>query len=244
MTRSHDKAAQRSLLLIADIGGYTTYMRTHRMSLAHAEVNTSRLLERVIDAAPEFDLIEVEGDAAFLSRPADTLSDDAVVAATFGVAAAMHRAFHVERRYVARNLCPCKGCTEVDQLRLKFVAHIGEVATQTIRQQRKLVGIDVILVHRMLKNAVGIPEYVLLSEDLHRLRDATLAVPEQEVVQDLEGIGPTRAYAVDVADLADPERQPIPDPTMLARLGRTLGVAGAGMPYLLGLRRRRATSAR
>ena len=28
----------RSLLLIADIGGYTDYMRSHRMSLAHAEV--------------------------------------------------------------------------------------------------------------------------------------------------------------------------------------------------------------
>ena len=32
---------ERSLLLIADIGGYTEYMRTHRMSLAHAEVNTA-----------------------------------------------------------------------------------------------------------------------------------------------------------------------------------------------------------
>ena len=64
---------ERSLLMIADIGGYTTYMRTHRMSLAHAEVNTTRLLEKVIDAAPEFELIEVEGDAAFLSRPADGL---------------------------------------------------------------------------------------------------------------------------------------------------------------------------
>jgi hypothetical protein len=45
-------ASERSLLLIADISGYTKYMRTHRMSLAHAEVNTGRLLEAVIDAAP------------------------------------------------------------------------------------------------------------------------------------------------------------------------------------------------
>jgi hypothetical protein len=27
----------RAVLLIADIGGYTEYMSTHRMSLAHAE---------------------------------------------------------------------------------------------------------------------------------------------------------------------------------------------------------------
>ena len=61
-------ASERALLLIADIGGYTEYMRTHRMSLAHAEVNTARLLEAIIDAAGDFELIEIEGDAAFLSR--------------------------------------------------------------------------------------------------------------------------------------------------------------------------------
>src|SRR5437764_119713 len=63
--------SERALLLIADIGGYTDYMRAHRMSLAHAEVNTARLLEAVIDAAGDFELIEIEGDAAFLSRQAD-----------------------------------------------------------------------------------------------------------------------------------------------------------------------------
>jgi Protein of unknown function (DUF2652) len=246
MASPNHAPTHRSLLLIADIGGYTDYMRTHRMSLAHAEVNTSRLLERVVDAAPGFELVEIEGDAAFLSRSVDTVSEAAAVSATFEVAAAMHRAFHAERRYVARNLCPCKGCAEVENLRLKFVAHIGDVATQTIRQQRKLVGIDVILVHRMLKNPVQIPEYVLLSDDLHRLRDQAAPVPELEVLQDLEGIGPSRGYAVDLMDL---DGLPHPDaagatspvePSFRARVGRTLSVAGAGMPYMLGLRRTRA----
>jgi len=69
--------SERTLLLIADIGGYTEYMRTHRMSLAHAEVNTARLLEAVIDAAGDFDLIEIEDDAAFLSRQVDAPDGDA-----------------------------------------------------------------------------------------------------------------------------------------------------------------------
>src|ERR1700712_3546027 len=145
----------RSLLLIADIGGYTEYMRFHRMSLAHAEVNTGRLLEKVIDAVPGFELIEIEGDAAFLALEADSLDSEATVALTLDAAMAMHRAFHIERQYVATNL------------KLKFVAHIGEVATQTIRERRKLVGIDVILVHRMLKNPVKVPEYLLLSQELY-----------------------------------------------------------------------------
>ena len=61
----------RAALLIADIGGYTAYMSSHRMTLAHAEVNTARMLDRMIGAAPGFDLVEIEGDAAFLSRKVD-----------------------------------------------------------------------------------------------------------------------------------------------------------------------------
>jgi hypothetical protein len=231
----------RALLVIADIGGYTDYMRTHRMSLAHAQVNTARLLEKVVDAAPDFDLIEIEGDAAFLSRRADNLDGDATVAATTHAAVSMHRAFHLERQYVATNLCPCDGCAQADNLKLKFVAHIGEVATQTIRQRRKLVGIDVIFVHRLLKNPVQVPEYVLLSEELYRTGDAALPDAVHEVSQDLEGIGPVRAYFVDVEDL-ESSLPPLPDPSWPGRLGRTVAVAGRGLPYMLGLRRLRRTA--
>jgi hypothetical protein len=230
--------SERALLLIADIGGYTDYMRAHRMSLAHAEVNTARLLEAVIDAAGDFDLIEIEGDAAFLSRPAEALDGDAAVAAMTQAVVGMHRAFHRERHYVASVLCPCDGCVQADNLKLKFVAHIGEVATQTIRDRRKLVGIDVILVHRLLKNPVQTPEYLLFSEELYQAGGAALTDPVQEVAHDLEGIGPVRTYVVDIADVAG-ELPEVPELSLVARLGRTLDVAGRGMPYMVGLRRRR-----
>ena len=230
-------ASERALLLIADIGGYTEYMRTHRMSLAHAEVNTARLLEAVIDAAGDFELIEIEGDAAFLSRRADALDDDATAVAMTRAVAAMHHAFHRERRYVASNLCPCDACEQADNLKLKFVAHVGEVATQTIRDRRKLVGIDVILVHRLLKNPVEAPEYVLFSEDLYRT-GRTAFDPVQELPQDLEGIGPVLTYVADIEGVAG-SLPPLPDPGWLERLGRTVDVAGRGLPYMLGLRRSR-----
>jgi Protein of unknown function (DUF2652) len=229
---------ERTVLLIADIGGYTDYMRSHRMSLAHAEVNTARLLETVIDAARDFDLIEIEGDAAFLARHADTLDRPGVVSATTQAVIDMHRAFHLERRHVATNLCPCDGCVQANNLKLKFVAHIGEVATQTIRQRRKLVGIDVIHVHRLLKNPVQLPEYVLFSEELYRTAEPALPDPVHEVSQDLEGIGSVRAYFVDIGNLTG-SLPPLPDPTWAGRVGRTLDVAARGLPYMLGLRHRR-----
>ncbi len=115
------------------------------------------------------------------------------------------------------------------------------MATQTIRQRRKLVGIDVILVHRLLKNPVKVPEYLLLSEDLYHTVNTPMPSPAYEVSQDLEGIGPVRAYFVDAADFPV-SLPPLLDSSLLGRIGRTMAVAGSGMPYMLGLRQRRRTA--
>ena len=37
----------RALLVIADVGGYTRFMRLHRISIAHAQENVARLLSQV-----------------------------------------------------------------------------------------------------------------------------------------------------------------------------------------------------
>ena len=226
---------QRALLLIADIGGYTEYMQSHRTLLGHAEAATRRMLEKVVDAAPGFDLIEIEGDAAFLSREAGTLDGSARLAAVTRAAVAMHRAFHAERRLVELNLCPCASCTQTSGLKLKFVAHVGEVATQKIKRRRKLVGMDVIFVHRLLKNPVPVPEYVLVSEDLYQ--SDGMSAPDHlvhEISQDLEGIGPVRTYFVEVQDLAG-QLDPPPDPSWLRRSGETFAILGRGLRYRIPL---------
>jgi hypothetical protein len=216
----------RALLLIADIGGYTRYMSLHRMSLAHAQANVARLLEAVIDAAPGLELIDVEGDAVFFSRPADGEVAQAATAA----AVAMHRAFHREQRLVASNLCPCEGCSRAGELTLKFVAHVGEVVAQTVRRRKTLVGPDVILVHRLLKNPVPVPEYVLFSEALDPGPNAT------PLEHELDGLGTVRAYFVDLGDVAEPAPS-APEVSWPKRIGETLRVLGRGTPYLLGLKR-------
>ena len=202
---------RRALLLIADIGGYTEYMQSHRTILGHAEAATRRLLEKVVDAARDFDLIEIEGDAAFLSREADSLDGGAMLASITGSVVAMHRAFHVERRLVELNLCPCESCTQTSELKLKFVAHVGEVAIQKIKRRRKLVGLAVIFVHRLLKNPVPVPEYVLLSEDLYQSGDVSARRPDARDLAGPRGNRPVRTYFVKVGDLAGP-LAPVPDP--------------------------------
>jgi len=233
-------ATQRALLLMADIGGYTEYMQFHRSILGHAEAATSRMLDKVVDAARGFDLIEIEGDAAFLSREIDGTDGPTTLATVTQVAVAMHRAFHEQRRLIELNMCPCGSCTQTSALKLKFVAHVGEVATQTIKRRRKLVGMDVIYVHRLLKNPVEVPEYVLVSEDLYRNGGAAPSEPAMhEIGLDLEGIGPVRTYFMDVEHIAAP-LAPLPDPSWPRRVGGTVGMVGRGLPYIL--RRRRAAA--
>ena len=106
----------------------------------------------------------------------------------------------------------------------------------------KLIGMDVIFVHRVLKNRVQVPEYVLLSEDLYRSGGTSPPDhPMHEISQDLEGIGPLRTYFVEVEDLAGP-LAPVPDPSWLRRFGGTVGILGRGMGCMLRRRRPRCSA--
>lgn len=230
---------RREVMLIADIGGYTDYMQFHRSILGHAEAATTRMLDKVVDRARGFDLIGIEGDAAFLSRDADSLNGPQALNVVLDAVVALHSAFHEERRLIQLNMCPCGSCKKTNDLKLKFVAHVGEVATQTIRHRKSIVGLDVIHVHRLLKNPVEVPEYLLVSDELYR--DGGVAAAElgmQEIPLELEGIGPVRSHFVDVSGLA----APLPDPSWPQRIGATFAMVGRGLPYAIGVQRRRALS--
>jgi hypothetical protein len=232
-------STRRAVLLIADIGGYTDYMAFHRSVLGHAEAATACMLNKVVAAARGFDLIEIEGDAAFLSRDVDHMGGDSLDVLVRTVVT-LHAAFHAERRRVQLNMCPCGSCKKTSDLKLKFVAHVGEVATQTIRHRKKLVGVDVIHVHRLLKNSVDVPEYLLVSDEL--LHEGGAALPDlemREVSLDLEGIGQVRSHYADLGDMA----APVPDPTWPQRIGGTFAMVGRGVPYVLRRRRPAASAA-
>lgn len=228
-----------ALLVIADIGGYTAFMKAHKTSLAHAQDVVARLLEAVIDAAPNLTLLEIEGDAAFFYAWPPEGQDAASARMVADQVVAMHRAFHTVRQDIATlNVCPCEGCRGSRKLNVKFVAHLGEVAIQRVKRISKLAGLDVILVHRMLKNTVPLPEYMLLSERLFRLSDEKIRSRTQALAQDFEGLGPVQTYFVDIKDVAA-ELPPRPKITWLAQQRETWGVIIRTLPYRIGLKKPR-----
>src|SRR5205814_10537963 len=119
-------------------------------------------------------------------------------------AVAMHRAFHAQQEHlIARNMCGCDGCSQAGKLKVKFVAHVGEVGSQAIGRRKQLVGVDVIVVHRMLKNSVPVPEYLLVSEPLYERGDPTITERANAIEEEFEGLGETRVYFVDMGEIAD-----------------------------------------
>ncbi len=228
-------AVERGLLLIADIAGYTRFMEFHRTDLAHAQDIVARLLEAMVDAATALRLVEVEGDAAFLYRPLRNGAGDALGEAVVRHARAMHRAFHARQQAMAcLNTCPCQGCSQTQHLKVKFVAHVGDVAPQRVKRLTRLAGFDVIVVHRMLKNAVPISEYLLLSEPLFSACGEPIRRDARPLEQELESVG--RAHYIDLTTAVEPlpARPPI---TPSAQRRETWGVLVRTLPYVLGLRK-------
>jgi Protein of unknown function (DUF2652) len=224
-----------ALLVIADIGGYTRFMSLHRTSLAHAQENTLRLLDAIIDAAPDLELSGLEGDAAFLY--ATDPSAEEITRSLAGLATAMHRAFHDEQAHMeSLRVCWCDGCVQTGRLTVKVVAHYGEVVLSATRGHATLAGIDVIFVHRMLKNSVPIHEYVLMSEAVRERCEPQIAELATPIDEELEGLGAERLCYVDMAELAEPAGEPEP----VSRLERAVfhaGLTSRTLPYLVGLKR-------
>lgn len=222
----------RALLLLADIAGYTEFMRLHRLNLAHSQEITRRLLESMLDAVPAMRLVEVEGDALFLSAPQEP-GGTAGSSEWLPGALAMYRAFHARQRWmVAHNLCVCDACRQIGRLNVKFVAHLGEVMRQRIRETEKLVGVDVIAVHRMLKNDVPAAEYVLMSEPLYESLEPELRQRAIRVEQELEGLGTMPLYFVELGDLPI-ELPEAPQPGLPARIRETVGLGLRAFPRVL-----------
>lgn len=224
-------AIRRAVLLIADIGGYTRYMQWNRMHLAHAQRTVAELLEAVIDAAKGFKLAKLEGDAAFFWAPegdARTLVCERL--------SRMRRSFLASRARIQQDhACNCESCAQIGELSLKFVAHEGEVAEQRVKRHVELAGVDVILVHRMLKNDVPVNEYVLMTDVVAGCLDEHVRSMATPLIHDFEGLGETATHYLDLADEAvlptPPER------SWLGRVWAKLKFELSALPFLLGFRR-------
>ena len=153
-------------LVIADIAGYSAYLAG--VELDHAQDILADLIDTVVGALrPSFKLAKLEGDAAFVWVPTETVDGPGLQDIIEGCYFAFQRRIRDIRR---ASTCECNACSSIPGLDLKFVAHHGPVARQRMAGREELIGSDVVLVHRLLKNRVGeelgVPAYALYTDTL------------------------------------------------------------------------------
>jgi hypothetical protein len=174
-------------LLLADISGYTAFLSSvadaHRDdafaggTIPDAYALVSSLLDGIIEGVvPPFALAKLEGDAvfAFAVSAAGMPQGSRVLDCIEGCYAAFRTRLEGARSIWS---CRCTACARVESLDLKFVLHAGPFVVQRVGGGRELVGSDVVLVHRLLKNraaeVIGPRPYALLTDAAIRM----LAIP-------------------------------------------------------------------
>ena len=152
-------------LLIADITGYTGFLK--ESELEHAQETLTALLKLLLsETRPPFVVSRTAGDA--------------IISYAFGEPFLQPQTFvdRLESTYVAfkeavrrmslNNTCQCSACANVSSLDLKFFVHHGTFGVQDLAGREELVGSDVNLLHRLLKNSVteqtGLRAYALYTE--------------------------------------------------------------------------------
>lgn len=205
-------------------------MRVHRINLAHAQDIVARLLEAMIDATSRLKLAKLEGDAAFFfaldKDEPDVLDEVRRIRVAFA---------RKKHQMMIERLCSCEGCTQVSDLTLKFVAHRGEVAVQKVKRLVELAGIDVILVHRLLKNQVPHSEYLLATESLRAAMPTPVTLTS--TTEQLEGIGPTPTFWVTLDAIAPVPALSSPTANGPRRVLSWAGMTWRALPYMTGIKK-------
>jgi uncharacterized protein YndB with AHSA1/START domain len=167
---------QNGYLLIADITGYTSYLS--RSELNHADQTLSSLLELLIrETPPPLAVAQLEGDAVMSYTFGGVISSGQTFIETIEqIYVEFRRALEL---MVINTSCDCKACANIPGLDVKFFVHHGSFAVQPVLDREQLVGSDVNLIHRLLKNSVkpgtGISAYLMITDPAR----AALAIDEE-----------------------------------------------------------------
>jgi len=152
----------KSLLFLPDISGFTEFVQNTEIN--HSQHIIAELLEVLIDAnVLDLQLAEIEGDALFLYKEEEVPSLEKLLAQV----ETMFTAFYSHLKLLEKNrVCPCNACSSAPKLQLKIIAHSGELQFINVHDNRKPFGVQVIEVHRLMKNSINSDNYVLLSKQL------------------------------------------------------------------------------
>ncbi|MGZ6317277.1 MAG: DUF2652 domain-containing protein [Anaerolineales bacterium] len=143
---------QTGYLVLADISGYTFFLAN--TELEHADIALGYLLESIVGKlSAALTISKLEGDAVFAYVNDGELPGGSSLLELIDDT---YLAFRKEAESLHRGAtCSCKACRAIPTLDLKFIVHHGEFIVKQVAGIKDLLGTDVNVVHRLLKNHVA-----------------------------------------------------------------------------------------
>ncbi len=194
--------------IITDISGYTEFLT--KSELDHAQDALQGLFDvQLANIKHPFVISGFRGDAIFMYVPETNFVEPQALLE------ALENLYFVFadtlRQMVLNTTCTCRACKNMSNLDLKMVIHYGEYAIQKLGDREELLGADVIVPHRMLKNHVieetGIPCYALFSEAAaEALKLTELAYPLIPHTETYEHLGEVQMQVLDLHQVWDREQ--------------------------------------
>lgn len=234
---------QRVILLMSDISGYTGFIMKKGKTLAHAQVLITELMKSIIDEIKiPLRIVEIEGDAVFFyGEESGTHSWEETVELISKKMTVFFEKFYSRMSDLKQsNMCHCEACDGISDLRLKMIVHSGDALKYDIEGLSKLSGLDVILVHRLLKNSVKGNEYILMTDQAFSEISKYLSVDFQKGTEKYEDLGEVNTYihfprlgdSALNGSLAKDKKA-----SFMAKMGQTMKIGLLGMLVMFGLKR-------
>jgi len=230
-----------AVFLVADISGYTRFMKMHEVSLNHAKQIVVRLLKAMIKAAkPPLKVAELEGDAVFFYAPCSGKDFKKVTDSVKKQIVNLFAAFKQELYTMTlMDICECQACMSAGDLKLKQVVHTGEAELEYINKTDKLFGVDVIVVHRMLKNSVPSNEYIMMTDTAYGNFTDFYGLKPEKYRENFDGIGEVDTqvfYADDIFNLPGFTQPESVKPSFKERMFWKLKLAPKTLLGFIGIR--------
>jgi Protein of unknown function (DUF2652) len=147
-----NEKTQHGYLVLADISGFTSYLA--KVELEHAHEILTDLLETIVkEFKTLLTISKLEGDAVFAYvSEIETPDGERILELIENTYVAFRRQRETSRR---NTTCTCKACKAIPTLDLKFFVHHGDYIVQEVSGIRELVGSDVNMIHRLMKNHIS-----------------------------------------------------------------------------------------
>jgi hypothetical protein len=157
--------ANKGYFVITDISGYTEYLTGSELD--HANEILQSLFDAQLKAVQHpFVLSGFRGDAIFMYVPETNFMQSQSFLEALETFYLVFEDTLQQMQY--NTTCNCRACKNMSMLDLKMCTHYGEYLIQKLGDREELLGADVIVPHRMLKNHViektGIKSYALFSD--------------------------------------------------------------------------------